>query len=338
MIKRIAVQFFGHTRTFEHTFESFKRNIIDANQNYVIDIYIHTWDKIDHATINYRMSNPSEAIMLSKENITKLNDLYKPKNILIEAQREYKDIIMTEIIESGKRSSKGCYNNAYTIFKVNNLRNKYEKENQIKYSWVIMTRLDILFYSKFSIDDILSYYDRYKFQLNPNAIYHACNPWYRGKVMETRFMTGTDLLYFSSPDAMDKATSLFNDFENNIDINNFYSMEIWWGIYWEKQGLIPMPLNYRHADPDPDLTVLGFDAVKIHRKQKNNHTIDNVNNVIIEKNIIKLFNILPIATIIKIDNNTYLKLFDFIPVLRRERINNYKSIYYLFNLINIHRI
>ena len=44
--KRLAIQFFGHTRTYKKTYESFLKNIVEPNlkDGWQIDIFIHTWD------------------------------------------------------------------------------------------------------------------------------------------------------------------------------------------------------------------------------------------------------------------------------------------------------
>ena len=49
MTKRIAIQLFGHLRTFEYTFESFKKHILEPNKNcgYEIDIFAHSWEEVE---------------------------------------------------------------------------------------------------------------------------------------------------------------------------------------------------------------------------------------------------------------------------------------------------
>ena len=63
MTKKIAVQMFGHLRTFEHTYKSFFENLINPNKEdgYEIDIFIHTWDKLEanatYHNLNIDLSN-----------------------------------------------------------------------------------------------------------------------------------------------------------------------------------------------------------------------------------------------------------------------------------------
>ena len=252
MSKKIAIQLFGHLRTFDHAFKYFEKYVLEPNKKsgYEIDIFIHTWNERDHSTINYRNPNgekPSDAA-LTKADQEKVLALYKPKSILFENQIECEDKIIIEKIANVKRSIKGCINNSYTIFKVNELRQKYEKENNIKYDWVIQTRPDILFKSPFDIDLLLEPYQRFSFDVPQNAFFYASNPFNRGMVLDPRLICGSDLIYFSAPN---KATALYQNFDKNIDINNFYCFEVWWMEFWKKQNLKPIMINYlfgRDAD------------------------------------------------------------------------------------------
>lgn len=52
--KHIAIQLFGHLRTYEKLAPYFIKNVVNENalDGYKIDIFIHTWDELDHNTIN----------------------------------------------------------------------------------------------------------------------------------------------------------------------------------------------------------------------------------------------------------------------------------------------
>ncbi|EAL3411133.1 hypothetical protein A9L80_09355, partial [Campylobacter coli] len=51
-MKKLAIQLFGHMRTYEKTYKKFKENIIDVNvqNNWEIDLFIHTWDKFNSSS------------------------------------------------------------------------------------------------------------------------------------------------------------------------------------------------------------------------------------------------------------------------------------------------
>ncbi|MDF7667519.1 hypothetical protein PT273_06630 [Orbaceae bacterium ESL0727] len=257
--KRIAIQLFGHLRTFQYTFPYFKKNVLDVNKanGYEIDIFIHTWDELDHSTINYRNLNggPLTQKMLTQNSIALVEQLYKPKSILIEPQLNCDDEIFIEKIGQFPRAKKGCLNNAYTIYSANKLRNEYQKLTSVDYDWVIVTRPDIQFKSPFCIDQILECYTKFELDIPVTGLFYGFNPFGRGNMIEEpQFLVGSDLVFFSSPNNIDKATGLYTEFYENTDASQFYCMEIWWANYWKKKGLTPFAINYKHGP--------NFDVIK----------------------------------------------------------------------------
>lgn len=245
MKKKIAIQLFGHMRTFENCYKSLMSNLVLAQtDNYEVDIFIHTWDEIDHSTINWRNQdgNIIDNIKIDQEMIDKIKSLYNPKDILVEKQIQVEEKLIIEKICNVKRSLKGCINNSYTIYQVNNLRIKYEKEHNFKYDWVICTRPDILFITPFSISDFINQYETFCINKIDNAIYYAYNNAL--KINDSRCVRGSDLIYFADSDSMTKATSLYENFYENINFDDFYCFEVWWMNYWKKQCLEPMAIDY----------------------------------------------------------------------------------------------
>lgn len=317
MKKRLAIQLFGHVRTFKDAAPSFFKNVISANHNdgYEIDIFIHTWSEVEHNTVSYRMDGTQD-ISLAKTDENSLRRIYKPTLLLIEQQRPIDEKIITEKLYGAKRSIKGIYNNAYTTFKVNELRQKYEKEHNIKYDWVIQTRPDVLFMSPFHIDDFFKIYRELKLDINNNALYFAHNIFNGGatKVADQHLIPGTDLIYFSSPEVMNKATSLFCNFDNNFDDKNFWTMEIWWMEFWKKQKLEPIAVDYKFRR---DWLVLYKDMLPQLPKIISEHNDCDKN--ISKKTYIKLFGFIPLLKIKRRENKDYIYLFNFIPLLKIRR-------------------
>lgn len=265
MIKRIAIQLFGHLRTFEQTYASLREQILlpNSRDGYTIDFFIHTWDELDHSTVNYRNSKGISLAggPLQSQHIQLVNKLYAPKAIAVEPQLDYPDVLMTEKIGSFKRSMRGCINMAYTLYRSSELRREYAIKHGIDYDWVIVTRPDLFYKSKFQLDTIFGYHTREDFDIPTKGLFYAFNPFGRGNMIEEpQFLTGADLLYVARPENVDIATSLFPDFEANIDVDNFYCMEVWWGDFWRRKGLTPYPINYRHG-PDFDVVRLPYSPV-----------------------------------------------------------------------------
>lgn len=266
---RLAIQLFGHLRTFEETFKHFKQYLLTPNilATYHIDIFIHTWDELDHSTVNYRNMEGKSLIdkKMAQQDIDLAKELYQPKAMQIDHQLDCPEEIITEKIHSFPRSKKGCLNNAYTIYSVNELRKRYEIEKNIQYDWVIMTRPDVLFKKDLNLRYLFESYMKEKLNIPKDGVFHAFNPFGRDNMIEEpQFSTGSDLIYLATPENMNKATSLYSNFEENIDVNNFYCMEVWWCDYWRKLGLTPYPINYRHG---PDFDIIKTLSIFPHSKK-----------------------------------------------------------------------
>ena len=267
--KKIAVQFFGHLRTFRDTFPYFAKNIVEVNRKngYDVDVFIHTWNELDHSSVTYRNheGKPLTDKKLQESDIEFVKTMYQPKAMLIEPQLAYEDVVFIEKLGS-PRSKRSCYNNSYTIYKVNELRNRYEKEYNTVYDWVITTRLDILFMSPFDITQIFQLYTTYNFQPPSSGIFYASAPYTRGNVIDDpQFVAATDLIYLATPQNMDKATQIYPVFEENMKVEDFYSLEGWWYSFWVEQGLIPYSMDYIYFR---DFWVVFSPISKFHSKQR----------------------------------------------------------------------
>ena len=260
----IAIQLFGHLRTFEQTSSSFLQNVVEVNKahGHDVDIFIHTWDELDHSTVNYR--NPNGECLtdrrLLNSDLELARSMYQPKKIKIEPQLVCGEAIIREKIGKFDRSIKGCLNMAYSLYQGSRMRQEYERSKGVEYDWVIVTRPDILFHKEFSVSQIFDAYEQFNFEIPKGSIFHGFNPFGRENMIEEpQFMTGTDLIFLARPEDIDLANSLYEDFDANIDVTNFYCMEGWFGSYWRSRKLDVYPINFRHG---PD-----FDVIKSLRAQ-----------------------------------------------------------------------
>lgn len=249
MIRRMAIQLFGHMRTFKEAAPYFFVNLVQPNirDGYEVDIFIHTWSELDHGTINYRNSE-GRHLDPTKVDMMEVKSIYSPKVLLIEDQLNFSDEIIMEQDPGCKRSVNGIYNNSYTNYRVGDLRRIYEEAMDIKYDWVIQTRPDILFKAPMEIDSFFFEIHRWGIKLPENSFYYGHNMFGRFGVSDLKYTaSGTDLIFFARPDCMDKATSLFVEFNNFFDRKNFSCMEMMWARFWLKQELLPMPIDYVFA-------------------------------------------------------------------------------------------
>ena len=287
MQKRIAIQLFGHLRTYEKLAPYFIENVVKANEKdgYKVDIFIHTWDELDHNTITYRnLGSNFMQEKISENEIQKIYKLYNPKKLLIEKQKDCKEKTINQKMGT-KQSIKGCFNMAHSLYQGSNLRREYAKENNIKYDWVIVTRADILFKNPYRIDDFLNIYSLYGFEINKNSLFYSLHQFARGKIKERRFLGASDLIYFANEENVNKATSLCENFYKNIDFDDFYCMEIWWYDFWCSMGLLPLEVQYSEEDD--------FEVVQNEEKLKKFFPMDYKNSkykkYILKKKIFSVF-------------------------------------------------
>lgn len=117
-IMKVAIQLAANPRSFKRNYESFKKNIVETLNP---DIFIHTW----------RLHGSERSEVITDGSCEEYIDLYKPKAYAIEDLHYNYQPLMTMIPHFTSRH------------KVNELRKKYQQDNNIKYDVVLMFRPDI---------------------------------------------------------------------------------------------------------------------------------------------------------------------------------------------------
>lgn len=144
-MKKIALCISGYLRTFEKCYPSIKKNILDGND---VDIFIHTYNKKGNS------SGWRHAIDLTEKiNIDFLENIPNVKAIEIENWDNIR--YKFERFRNQQPSITNINVIAtifYKIYKCNELRKKYEIENNIKYDLVIRMRGDQVFEKKIVFD------------------------------------------------------------------------------------------------------------------------------------------------------------------------------------------
>ncbi|WP_195685404.1 hypothetical protein, partial [Campylobacter volucris] len=116
---RLAIQFYGNMIAYEYICYRFLKYVVDVNlnNNYSVDIFIHTWDEFNFdygawydSIYNYPTLNNKK---LTKNDIKKIICTYKPKLFKIES------------LEKNTRGSVKSFNT------VRELRIKYENEKEL---------------------------------------------------------------------------------------------------------------------------------------------------------------------------------------------------------------
>lgn len=300
---KIAVEFYGHLRTFRETADNIIENFIKPLGNDV-DIFIHCWDKTDHSDLTWHNTTcEKRGLDVTQDDKNFIEEKYHPKKFLCEPQ-----IIVTPeedkeytLIGNGRKTTYRIIKNTYyTRYMANKLRQDYEKETGVKYDYVIQSRLDLIF-SKPA--DFLNNHELTFIKNKEDKIFYAwcgsdkqmynCIPIGPG---------GTDIIYFAAPQAMDKFVNLYEKLPT-MDLNKeLFSWEVLLLNNGINEGLQPITFNFiTHRD----FTILRTQETIDYINKKNNekskikfskkikYTLETIFNAIFFiLSLLPLFNIL----------------------------------------------
>lgn len=125
---RIALLLSGHYRSFDSTLTSLQKHILAVNPN--IDVFLSTYYEIDHC--NCQKISINDAIKLIDKIVESL-DTFPHSQIMVERNTEF------------LRNMQAVLSMFYKIKSCNDLKIKYEQDNNFKYDIVVRSRPDLLF-------------------------------------------------------------------------------------------------------------------------------------------------------------------------------------------------
>lgn len=82
MEKRVALQLFGHIRTYETCYPFLKKNLLDLCH---VDIFFHTWNESERKTKSWR-DTEIESVKITNSAKEKILRLYRPVSYLFDDQ------------------------------------------------------------------------------------------------------------------------------------------------------------------------------------------------------------------------------------------------------------
>jgi len=152
-LKKFAIGFYGHIRTWEKTKESFITNILDSVNPVIPDIFIHTYDISNVSSDKYYTNSEIQDMLTFKlPNNTEII----PKILEIDNSTEYCSNIQKEL-ETIYHPDPNTFNTLCTMKKIylchENIK-KYELENNIKYDIIMFTRFDMIYNQPLNLDNI----------------------------------------------------------------------------------------------------------------------------------------------------------------------------------------
>ncbi len=194
-------------------YEYYKKHILDVNDE--VDVFIHSW---------------------SYESKDKLIELYKPKKESIEKQRDFPQatnhlkkfgglknrvkLLLMKLLKPNEYEKKikqlenyswRTYSRWYSTKKALDLKKEYEKENGFKYDTVMITRLDVGFFTDldFSKYDMNYFYSSHRNDAATKHNNYQAN--YENHYEGFEFL---DFWFFSNSVNMDKFAKLYDNIEN----------------------------------------------------------------------------------------------------------------------------
>lgn len=258
-MKRIAIELYGLTRSYKETFDSFFFNLLQPlyNSGYIVDVFIHTWSESDSNDITWH--NPTGENRGQNMDEIQYNDIiekYRPKKIIVDKPLNIPQaMVINEKLCKRERSLNSFISCFYSRHCVNELRKKYEKENNVKYDFIILTRFDICFHKPLVPDYYIGTYESYcKMNANPNAVYTSIAPFKMTTETESENTECcTDLIIYSTPTTIDTIVNFYTDFKlnkfnNNFIKNNNYTIEVLWRKYWQLKGLEHIKIKYIESE------------------------------------------------------------------------------------------
>jgi len=197
---KIAVQLFGNLRTFNQCAPILKKELLN---HYDCDVFMHTWDTIDHDNItwhDYKVSQPKD---LTHEEIEKkVRSYYDLKDFKVEKQvdEDYGNVlaITREISLCGMKAM------MHSMKSANDMREKYQKENKVKYDFVVVLRPDVFLNRKLDINEFL---ERMTEEEINNSLFTGGLPSL-SLLSHFKYLVATDVLFFAKPEIISKQCKL----------------------------------------------------------------------------------------------------------------------------------
>lgn len=202
---KVAVQIFGHLRTFDRCADSLRCHLLDRYPDH--DIFLHTWDRLESETVSHH-APLCEPLPVDAQILASVEEAYHPKRMTIERQapREMGNLGFS----NGKRIAvSGIWYMFASMQRANRLREAYAVETGTQYDVVVAVRPDIALYRPLDLDLFLSY-------SRPPTVPDDETTFTRfaafGPVPlilnDLRGLPATDLLFFGRPDVMTRVLNL----------------------------------------------------------------------------------------------------------------------------------
>ncbi|CAO4842229.1 MAG: hypothetical protein CNLJKLNK_00776 [Holosporales bacterium] len=241
---KIAVQIFGHVRTFEKCFPSLKKYVLDV---YDCDVFMHIWDTLAPIKTHHNYDSKIKNIYLSEEYVNKIKEKYNPKVLKIDTQNFIND--EKPFLGMPHLPQKGIKYLSYSMKSVNSLRIKFQEETNQQYDGVLYIRPDIMINEDLHLEKAVESF----------ALYNYCYHFMEKKVKKMEHLqlmnnekekiihAGTsDVAFFMSPTSVNIISTIYENFDLifveslkflGLEKRTVYSEEPWMD-YLHSKGIV----------------------------------------------------------------------------------------------------
>lgn len=208
---KIAIQIFGHLRTFRDCAPYLYENLLNK---YDCDVFMHTWSKLNHNSQTWHGNSDQSDILTNEFEVKKIYPNIKRLKIEEQVPCDLGNAIFIPNFDSvpTKISIFGMGSMIYSMAQANKLREEYEKENGLEYDFVICVRPDIWLKKDVDLIQLLS-------TQSPDDVdngYFAFANLFAKVVRGFQSFGVTDALFFARPKVISRV------FRNLPDINKIF--------------------------------------------------------------------------------------------------------------------
>lgn len=221
---KLAVQIFGHLRTFEQCADSIRTYLLEP---FDCDVFMHTWTETESKTKTWHKEKCALQTV-DKNTLDRLKTYYNPKEIKVEAQQ-----IPPADLERGCLHNKGVNPISaagmnfmlHSQKQVNFIRKQYQKKHNTQYDYIVMIRPDVRLNTPLPFEE-------WNREISETIDYPSRICAVNGSVkpQNITFISdlASDIFYFAKPEDMDMIIAAF-------DKINFFDTQI---PMWNPESLI----------------------------------------------------------------------------------------------------
>lgn len=221
---KVALCISGQMRFLESGFQKLNNNLLLPNN---CDVFIHSW--FDDSMVGENYSSRWN-YKVNQNITTDAINLYNPKLYNFESPMDFNDKVdkydEKRVLGVYPRSIKASHSMFYSIMKCNDLKIKYEKDNNFKYDCVIRARFDYNLNTKIDVS---------KLDLNNIYVNNGCTH---------EKLCVNDHIAISNSDNIDYYSDVFNNIDNIYNEGSRYNPEVILGRYIHKKlNVVEVNLN-----------------------------------------------------------------------------------------------